>query len=128
MGLIKEFREFALKGSAIDLAVGVIIGAAFAPVVKSLVDDIIMPPIGWAIGRVDFSKLSLAIPVPAGDPVQIMYGRFLNAVIAFTITAFAIFLIIKVRNQIFRQLEETPKPTKTEELLTEILTTLKARG
>src|SRR3954465_5161767 len=99
MGLLKEFKEFALKGSVIDLAVGVIIGAAFGPVVKSLVDDIIMPPIGWAGSKVNFKDLALTLPGPDGQPVKILYGNFLTTLIAFVITAFVIFMIIKARNQ-----------------------------
>ncbi len=98
MGMIQEFREFAMKGNVVDLAVGVIMGAAFAPIVSTLVDNIIMPPIGYAMAGVDFSTLAVTLPTPTGDGVGIKYGLFLNAVIKFLITAFAIFLLVKAMN------------------------------
>lgn len=97
MGMIDEFKDFAMKGNVLDLAVGVIMGAAFAPIVSTLVDNIVMPPIGFLLAGVDFSNLSVGIPTGA-DPVLIKYGLFLNAVIKFLITAFAIFLLIKALN------------------------------
>ena len=128
MSIIKEFKDFAMKGNVVDLAVGVIIGAAFAPIVKSLVDDVIMPPIGWAIGKVDFSKLSLQIPVPDEKPVEILYGKFLNATFAFAITAFAVFMLVKIMNTLKKkEAEAPPKPTKSEELLESILKELRAK-
>jgi large conductance mechanosensitive channel len=127
MGLVKEFKEFAMRGNVVDLAVGVIMGAAFGPIVKSLVEDVIMPPIGWAVGKIDFSKLSAKIPVPDGAPVEILYGKFLNATFAFLITAFAIFMIVKAINTLNKKQEEAPKPTKSEELLAEILKVLEAK-
>ena len=98
MGMLDEFKEFAMKGNVIDLAVGVIMGAAFAPIVATLVDNIVMPPIGYLMAGVDFSNLAVALPVPAGDPPLIKYGLFLNAIIKFLITAFAIFLLVKAVN------------------------------
>ena len=98
MSMIQEFKEFAMKGNVVDLAVGVIMGAAFAPIVSTLVDNIIMPPIGYLLAGVDFSNLAVALPVPAGDPPLIKYGLFLNAIIKFLITAFAIFLLVKAMN------------------------------
>ena len=94
MGMIQEFKDFAMKGSVLDLAVGVIMGAAFAPIVSTLVDNIVMPPIGALLAGVDFSSLAVNLPT-AGDPVLIKYGLFLNAIIKFMITAMAIFLLIK---------------------------------
>ena len=95
--MLKEFREFAMRGSVIDLAVGVVIGAAFGRIVTSLVDNIIMPPIGYLMAGVDFSTLAVSLPTPT-DPILIKYGLFLNAVIKFLITAFAIFLLVKAMN------------------------------
>lgn len=125
MGILKEFRDFAIKGNVVDLAVGVIMGAAFGPIVNSLVADIIMPPIGWAIGRVDFAKLAIDIPTPTGDAVKISYGKFLNAGFSFLVTAFAVFMLVKAMNTLRKKQEEAPKPTKSEELLTEIRDLLK---
>lgn len=98
MSMIQEFKEFAMKGNVVDLAVGVIMGAAFAPIVSTLVDNIIMPPIGYLLAGVDFSNLAVSLPVPSGDPPLIKYGLFLNAIIKFLITAFAIFLLVKAMN------------------------------
>ena len=112
MGMIKEFKEFAVKGSVLDLAVGVIIGAAFGKIVSSLVDDVIMPPIGLALGNVDFANLfwnlgdkpvaTVAAAKAAGVPT-INYGLFLNNVISFLIVAFVVFLIVKQFNRMRRQ-------------------------
>jgi large conductance mechanosensitive channel len=100
MGMLQEFKEFAMKGNVVDLAVGVIMGAAFAPIVSTLVDNIIMPPIGMLLAGVDFSGLALTLQPAAGgkEAVAIKYGLFLNAVIKFLITAFAIFLLVKAMN------------------------------
>ncbi len=96
MGMLKEFREFAVKGNAIDMAVGLVIGAAFGKIVTSLVNDIIMPPIGWLVGRVDFSSLTIQI----NAKTVIKYGAFINSVIDFAIVAFAIFLVVKQINRL----------------------------
>lgn len=111
MGMLKEFREFAARGSVIDLAVGVIIGAAFGKVVTSVVNDLIMPPIGMALGRVDFSNLFVALnggvyasldeAKKAGAPT-LNYGLFLNTVLEFTIVAFAVFMLVKQINRLKR--------------------------
>jgi large conductance mechanosensitive channel len=104
MGMIQEFQDFAMKGNVVDLAVGVIMGAAFAPIVGTLVDNVIMPPIGLAMAGLDFSALKL--PLQAADAakkipeVAIGYGLFLNAIIKFMITAFAIFLLVKAMNSV----------------------------
>ncbi len=97
MGVMQEFKDFAMKGNVVDLAVGVIMGAAFAPIVSTLVDNIIMPPIGAMMAGVDFSTLAASIPT-GGEPVLIKYGLFLNAIIKFLITAFAIFMLVKAMN------------------------------
>lgn len=125
MSLFSEFKEFAVKGSVIDLAVGFVIGGAFGKVVSSLVSDLIMPPLGLIIGRVDFSKMALQIGTnPKGGPVLLQYGMFVNVVIAFLIVAFALFLIIKAVNRLRRAPQPAPAvpppPTKSEELLGEI--------
>ena len=97
MSIIQEFKDFAMKGNVVDLAVGVIMGAAFAPIVSTLVDNVVMPPIGYLMAGVDFSNLAVSMPTPT-DPILIKYGLFLNAVIKFLITAFAIFLLVKGMN------------------------------
>jgi large conductance mechanosensitive channel len=122
MGIIDEFKEFAMKGNVIDLAVGVIMGAAFAPIVATLVDNIVMPPIGYMLAGIDFSSLAVSIPTPI-DPVLIRYGLFLNALIKFLITAFAIFLLIKAINHMRKPkpaVVAPPPPTPTEIYLKEI--------
>ena len=129
MGLIKEFKEFATRGNVVDLAVGVIIGGAFGTIVKSLVDDILMPPIGWLTSGVQFQDLSAKLPLPGNKPVEIFYGRFINNTITFLIIAFCVFMVVKVMNRILRTEPPPPaKPTKTEELLAEIRDTLRAKG
>ncbi|MCC7507891.1 MAG: large-conductance mechanosensitive channel protein MscL [Planctomycetes bacterium] len=132
MGLLKEFREFAVKGNVIDMAVGIVIGAAFTTIVQSLVKDIITPPIGYILGKVDFKDLSIKLPTDT-EPVTINYGLFINATINFLIVAFAMFMVVKGVNRLRRQLEkkkeeapkEPPKPTKDQELLSEIRDLLK---
>ncbi|PPC82241.1 MAG: large conductance mechanosensitive channel protein MscL [Hyphomicrobium sp.] len=121
MSVIQEFKDFAMRGSVLDLAVGVIIGAAFAPIVSTLVDNIVMPPIGYLLAGIDFSALSVDIPTPT-DPVQIKYGLFLNAVVKFAITAFAIFLLVKAINTMKKPAPAAaaPPPTAAEVYLKEI--------
>lgn len=131
---IKEFKDFAVRGNAVDMAVGVIIGGAFGKIVSSLVDDIIMPPIGWLIGGVNFSDLKVTLPrviIPGVEqmrPATINYGSFLQTLIDFTIIAFCVFLLVKTINVVTRKKEE-PKPatgpTNEEKLLTEIRDLLK---
>jgi len=126
MGFVKEFKEFAMRGSVVDLAVGVIIGAAFGKIVTSLVADIIMPPIGYITGGIDFA--SKKIVLKPGDPAHkvaetaIRYGNFINVVIEFLIIAFCIFIVVKAINSLKKK--ETaapdPAPSKEEVLLTEI--------
>ncbi len=123
MGMLKEFRDFAMRGNVLDLAVGVIMGAAFSPIVSTMVDNIIMPPIGYVMAGIDFSQMSFAIPTGEGnEPVLIKYGLFLNALIKFVITAFAIFVLIKAVNSFRKPAEPAPAPgpTPTETYLKEI--------
>jgi len=133
--MFKEFREFIARGNVVDLAVGVIIGAAFGAIVKSLVDQVIMPPIGLITGGIDFSAMKLVLkPANAAAKqaeVAIAYGAFINTVIQFLIVAFVIFLIVKGVNSLKREEAATPAepagPTPTEALLTEIRDLLKSR-
>jgi large conductance mechanosensitive channel len=127
--MIQEFKEFAMRGNVIDLAIGVIMGAAFAPIVSSLVENIIMPPIGYLMAGVDFSSLAVTLPTPTGDGVAIKYGVFLNAVIKFMITAFAIFLLVKAINKAKKPAPaaEAPPPPPSEIYLKEIRDALVAR-
>jgi large conductance mechanosensitive channel len=124
MGIINEFKEFAMKGNVVDLAVGVIMGAAFAPIVATMVDNVIMPPIGYLMAGVDFSSLAVTLPTPTGPGVLIKYGLFLNALIKFLITAFAIFLLVKAMNKMKKPAPVAdagpPPPTPTEIYLKEI--------
>ncbi|MCK9254748.1 MAG: large-conductance mechanosensitive channel protein MscL [Bacteroidales bacterium] len=131
--MLKEFKEFALKGNLIDMAIGIIIGAAFGKVVASLVADVIMPPLGLLIGGVNFTDLSIVLKSAVGeDPaVTLNYGAFVQVAIDFLIIAFAIFMVIKGINS-FKKKEEaapepepTPEPTSEEILLTEIRDLLK---
>jgi large conductance mechanosensitive channel len=123
MGMMKEFKDFAVKGNVVDMAVGIIIGAAFGTIVKSLVSDIIMPPIGLLLGNVDFSNLFIVLKhgaevvqyatladAQAGGAVTLNYGMFINTVISFLIVAFAIFILVKNINRLKRQQEEAPAP------------------
>lgn len=135
MSMIKEFREFIARGNVVDLAVGVIIGGAFGAIVKSLVDQIIMPPIGLIMGGVDFSKLEWVLRAenPATEAVEkvaIGYGVFVNAIIQFLIVAAAVFLLVKAINAARREKpaepEAAPGPTPSEALLSEIRDLLKA--
>lgn len=133
MNIVREFREFALKSNFIDMATGIVIGGAVGTVVKSLVEDIIMPPIGYITGGVDFSNLSLSLGAGLdGSEVVIKYGSFLNSLIAFTIIAFAIFMIIKAVNTMKRRFEQEQAaapaaPPRQEILLEEIRDLLKQR-
>lgn len=124
MGFVKEFKEFAMRGSVVDLAVGVIIGAAFGKIVTSLVDDVVMPVIGYITGGIDFSEMMYVIkpadPVNEIAAVSINYGNFINTVVQFLIIAFVIFLAIKGINTLKREqpvVEEAPAPPSNEEVL-----------
>ena len=137
---INEFKEFAVKGNAVDMAVGVIIGGAFGKIVSSIVDDIIMPPIGWIIGGVNFTDLKITLPAEqiAGQALPaatINYGNFLQTTLDFVIIALCVFLLVKGINRLARKnaaaaKEEAPKapdPSAEEKLLTEIRDLLKSR-
>ncbi|MDY3843347.1 MAG: large-conductance mechanosensitive channel protein MscL [Prevotella sp.] len=134
-----EFKEFAVKGNAVDMAVGVIIGGAFGKIVTSIVNDIIMPPIGWLIGGVKFTDLKCDLPsmdlgVEKLEPVTIKYGQFLQTIFEFVIIAFCVFLLVKGINKLARKKakEEAkpaapPAPSAEEKLLTEIRDLLKEK-
>ena len=113
--MLKEFKEFAMRGNVVDLAVGVIIGAAFGKIVTSLVTDVLMPPIGLLVGNVDFSELAIKLSSPIGNakPVTVQYGKFINNVIDFVIVAFCVFLVVKGMNALKRS-EPHPAPAPTE--------------
>jgi large conductance mechanosensitive channel len=139
--VLQEFKEFAMRGNVVDMAVGIVIGAAFGKIVSSFVSDIIMPPIGLLMGNMDFSKLylnlsgseyaSLAAAQEAGAST-INYGLFLNAVVDFVIVAFAIFMVIRGMNRLKRKAEEkpaaAPEVSKEVQLLTEIRDALRTGG
>ena len=146
MGFLKEFKEFAVKGNVMDMAVGVIIGGAFGKIVTSLVNDILMPPIGVIMGNTNFSDLKLDIsamrdavstPTEAAEPVYWNYGAFIQQCIDFIILAFCVFLIVKLMNRLNRKKKEEPapapapapepEPTAEEKLLTEIRDLLKEK-
>ncbi len=130
MGLLKEFKEFAVKGNAVDMAVGIIIGAAFGKIVSSLVADVIMPPIGVLIGGVDFTALAVTLKAATATApaVVLSYGKFIQAVVDFTIVAFAIFLLVKGINSMRKpEVKADPEPPKEQVLLTEIRDLLKKR-
>ena len=126
MGMMKEFKQFAMRGNVMDMAIGIIIGVAFGKIVSSIVADVIMPPIGMMLGGVDFSTLAITLKEGAEgvEPVLIKYGAFLNTVIDFVIIAFAIFMVVKGINSMKKKEEEKPAappaPSKEEVLLAEI--------
>ena len=127
MGMMKEFKEFAVKGNVVYMAVGIIIGAAFGTIVKSLVADVIMPPIGLLLGNVDFSNLFIVLShgaeaaasyatladAQAAGAVTLNYGQFINTIISFLIVAFAIFILVKNINRLKKKEEEAPAPAPT---------------
>lgn len=132
MSMLKEFREFAMKGNVVDMAVGIIIGASFGKIVSSLVSEVLMPPLGIVIGGVDFTglKITLKAAEQGAAAVTLNYGVFLQSVVDFVIVAFAIFLMIKGMNTLRRKQEVPPVPavpSKQEQLLTEIRDVLKAK-
>jgi large conductance mechanosensitive channel len=135
MSMLKEFKEFAMRGNVIDLAVGVVIGGAFGKIVTSLVDQIIMPPIGMLTGGIDFSQMKWVLKAADNsDPahkvaeVAIGYGSFINTLIQFIIIAFAIFLVVKAINKLTRREEAAPAPPPADVvLLTEIRDLLKTK-
>ena len=124
MGMMSEFKEFAMRGNVIDLAVGVVIGAAFGKIVTALVDKVIMPPLGLLIGGVDFAKLGIVLKEATVDAagkevpaVVLAYGEFINALVQFVIVAFAIFLVVKAINRMRKPAEEAPAATPEDVLL-----------
>jgi len=135
MSFVGEFKEFIARGNVVDLAVGVVIGAAFGKIVSSLVDNVVMPPIGYAIGGIDFSDLVIKIGNPVADAkgtitggAVIKYGVFLNTVIQFAIIAFAIFLLVKLINRLMpKKAPPPPGPSPEVQLLTEIRDELRAK-
>jgi len=136
MRVAAEFREFIARGNVVDLAVGVIIGAAFGKITTSLVEQVVMPPIGLVLGQVDFSRLEWVLrpedPATAAvEKVAVQYGAFINTVVQFLIVAFAVFLLVKAVNSLRRKQAEAvaapAAPTPTEALLTEIRDELRAR-
>ena len=139
MGMLKEFKEFAVRGNVIDLAVGVIIGGAFGKIVSSFVNDVVMPPIGLLLGGVDFKELKMplrdaevnAAGEVVAEAVTINYGMFIQNVVDFTIVAFVIFLAIKGINSLKKKEQDAPPPpappTKEEVLLTEIRDLLRSQ-
>jgi large conductance mechanosensitive channel len=143
--MFKEFKEFAIKGNMLDMAVGIIIGAAFATIVNSLVNDVLMPPIGLLLGGVDFAEFFIVLQqgTPAGPyatmvaakeagAVTLNYGVFINAIISFLIVAFSVFLVVRSFNKLKKKEEEAPaappKPSAEETLLTEIRDILKTQS
>ncbi|AYF88467.1 large-conductance mechanosensitive channel protein MscL [Pseudomonas sp. JS3066] len=134
MSLLNEFKAFAVKGNVVDMAVGIIIGAAFGKIVSSFVGDVIMPPIGLLIGGVDFSDLAIILKAAEGEipAVVLSYGKFIQTILDFVIVAFAIFMGVKVINKLKREEaaapELPPAPSPEETLLTEIRDLLKAQG
>lgn len=129
MGFIKEFKEFAMKGNVLDMAVGVIIGGAFGKIVSSLVDDVLMPLVGKITGGIDFTKLSLTLG-EGDNAATLNYGMFIQNVVDFLIVAFCIFLMLKAINKFNKKEEEpaaAPEPTNEEKLLTEIRDLLKKK-
>lgn len=138
--MLEEFKKFAMRGNVVDMAVGIVIGAAFGKIVSSFVNDVLMPPIGLLMGNMDFSQLfinlgsgeynSLVAAKEAGAPV-LAYGSFINTVLDFVIVAFAIFMVVKGMNKLKKKEEEAPppppEPSKEEKLLMEIRDVLKAQ-
>ena len=135
MGMLSEFKSFAMKGNVVDMAVGVVIGGAFGKIVTSFTNDILMPPIGVMLGGVDFSALKVTLQEAVGETaaVTINYGTFINAILDFLIIAFAIFLVVKAMNAAMTATKKNeaaappPGPTREEVLLTEIRDALRNR-
>jgi large conductance mechanosensitive channel len=133
MSMTQEFKKFIMRGSVLDLAVGIIIGGAFGKIVSSFVNDVLMPPIGLLIGGIDFSNLALTLKAAQGEvpAVLLNYGTFINTIIDFLIIGFAIFIVVKAANRMQKKGEEKPAappaPPKEEVLLTEIRDILKAQ-
>lgn len=126
MGMMSEFKDFAMRGNVVDMAVGIVIGGAFGKIVSSFVADVLMPPLGLLLGGIDFANFAVTLKEASGDAeaVLLKYGAFVQTVIDFIIIAFAIFMVIKAMNSMKKKEEEAPaeppKPSKEETLLTEI--------
>ena len=140
MGLLKEFKDFAVKGNMVDLAVGVVIGGAFGKVVSSIVSDLLMPPIGFLIGGINFTDIKWTLKSPLSNPlsgtaapssVTINIGNFIQSLVDFTIIAFSVFLLVKLLNSLHRQhaaAAPPPEPSAEEKLLAEIRDLLKQQN
>jgi large conductance mechanosensitive channel len=133
MSMVKEFRDFAMRGNVVDMAVGIVIGAAFGKIVTSFVNDVLMPPLGVMLGGVDFTDLSMTLKAASGEvaAVTLNYGSFVQTVVDFVIIAFAIFMVIKAMNSLKKKEEAAPaappKPSNEEVLLAEIRDLLKQK-
>ena len=133
MSMVKEFRDFAMRGNVVDMAVGIVIGEAFGKIVASFVSDVLMPPLGVMLGGVDFTDLSVTLKQASGEvaAVTLNYGSFIQTVVDFIIIAFAIFMVIKAMNSMKKKEEAAPaappKPSNEEALLTEIRDLLKQK-
>jgi large conductance mechanosensitive channel len=133
MSVIKEFKEFAMRGNVVDMAVGIVIGGAFGKIVSSFVADVVMPPLGMLLGKVNFADLAVTLKEASGDVVAVTlnYGKFIQTAVDFIIIAFAIFMVIKGMNSLKKKEEATPEappaPSKEETLLTEIRDLLKQK-
>ena len=131
MSMMKEFRDFAMRGNVVDMAVGIVIGAAFGKIITAFVNGVLMPPIGLLVGGVDFSELSMTLQEASGEvaAVTLNYGAFIQTVVDFIIIAFAIFMVVKAMNKMKKKEEAKPaappKPSAEENLLTEIRDLLK---
>ncbi len=134
MSMMSEFRDFAMRGNVVDMAVGIVIGGAFGKIVSSFVNDVLMPPLGIVIGGVDFSDLSMTLKQASeeAEAVTLNYGVFVQTVVDFVIIAFAIFMVIKAMNTLKKKEEEKPaeppKPSAEESLLTEIRDLLRSQN
>ncbi len=133
MSMVSEFKEFAMRGNVVDMAVGIVIGGAFGKIVSSFVADVLMPPLGLLLGQVDFSDLAVTLMAASegAEAVTLRYGLFIQSVVDFVIIAFAIFLVIKAMNTVMKKEAEAPpappEPSKEEVLLTEIRDALRSR-
>jgi large conductance mechanosensitive channel len=133
MSMMSEFKDFAMKGNVVDMAVGIVIGGAFGKIVSSFVADVLMPPIGLLLGNVDFSDLAVTLRAAgeSGEAVLISYGSFIQTVVDFVIIAFAIFMVVKAMNSMKKKEEAAPAappaPSKEEVLLTEIRDALRSK-
>lgn len=132
MSMMSEFKDFAMKGNVVDMAVGIVIGGAFGKIVSSFVADVLMPPIGLLLGNVDFTDLAVTLQAASegADAVLLKYGAFIQTVVDFIIIAFAIFMVVKAMNSLKKKEEEAPAappaPSKEEVLLTEIRDALRS--